>query len=142
MDRVKENIDNTFELLDRSYSPYSNICVACSIITNNKQCYGGINIENASYGLTMCAERCAIYNAISNGLDTTEIDYIIIVTDCIDNLYPCGACLQVFSEFLRGNTKIFISSFNKQNSNTFTTSQFIFNELLPKAFLSSRIQSV
>ena len=131
--KIERNIEKTFELLENSHSPYSNFRVASSVITKENHFYGGVNIENISYGLTMCAERCAIYNAITNGIDIKEIDYIIIVTNCTDKLFPCGACLQVLSEFLNKNTKIIISSYDKKNRKK-NRNEFLFKELLQNVF--------
>lgn len=109
----ENNLKKTFELLKNSYSPYSNFKVASSVITKDNKFFGGVNIENASYGLTMCAERSAIFNAISNGIKKEEIDYLILVSNSSNKLVPCGACLQVLSEFLDSNTDIII----KENDN-------------------------
>ena len=109
----ENNLKKTFELLKNSYSPYSNFKVASSVITKDNKFFGGVNIENASYGLTMCAERSAIFNAISNGIKKEDIDYLILVSTNDNKLIPCGACLQVLSEFLDSNTDIII----KENDN-------------------------
>lgn len=113
MDSIKENnINKTLELLDKSYCPYSKFRVASSVITKDNQFFPGVNVENASYGLTMCAERNAIFNAITNGIKKEDISYLIVVSDCTNNLIPCGACLQVLTEFINENTKILICSNN------------------------------
>tara|TARA_E500000178_G_scaffold348984_2_gene405056 strand:+ start:325 stop:723 length:399 start_codon:yes stop_codon:yes gene_type:complete len=109
----ENNLKKTFELLKNSYSPYSNFKVASSVVTKDNKFFGGVNVENASYGLTMCAERSAIFNAISNGIKKEDIDYLILVSTNDNKLIPCGACLQVLSEFLDSNTDIII----KENDN-------------------------
>lgn len=109
----ENNLKKTFELLKNSYSPYSNFKVASSVVTKDNKFFGGVNVENASYGLTMCAERSAIFNAISNGIKKEDIDYLILVSNNDNKLIPCGACLQVLSEFLDSNTDIII----KENDN-------------------------
>lgn len=110
---IENNLKKTFELLKNSYSPYSNFKVASSVVTKDNKFFGGVNVENASYGLTMCAERSAIFNAISNGIKKEDIDYLILVSNNDNKLIPCGACLQVLSEFLDSNTDIII----KENDN-------------------------
>lgn len=132
---MESNVKKTIDLLENSYSPYSKFRVASSIITKDKKFFGGVNIENGSYGLTMCAERCAIFNAISNGISKDNIDYIIIVSDCSKNLVPCGACLQVLSEFLNNDTKIIIHCFIKNNKNNIKNIEYTLNDLLPKSFI-------
>lgn len=84
-------------VLGNAYSPYSNIGVAAAVLTNKGNVYTGVNIENSSYGLTVCAERNAIAAAISSG----ERDFIrmTIVTDSELVKSPCGSCRQVIFEF-------------------------------------------
>lgn len=81
-----------------SYSPYSNFKVGATVLTSNGHVYTGTNIENTSYGLTICAERSAIFSAVSDG----EIELIALWLHVQSDkpAYPCGACLQVLSEFV------------------------------------------
>ena len=111
----ENNLVKTLGLIKNSYSPYSNFKVASSVITKDNRFFGGVNVENASYGLTMCAERTAIFNAISNGIKKENIDYLILVSDSKQKLFPCGACLQVLSEFLDEDTDIIIQNNNNIN---------------------------
>lgn len=124
---IKTNINKTIKLLEYSYSPYSKFRVASSIITKNNDFFPGVNVENSSYGLTVCAERNAIFNAISNGIKKEDIEYVIITSDCRDNLIPCGACLQVLSEFIDNKTKIIIISNNK-------VKEYFLSDFLPHTF--------
>ncbi|MDR2437331.1 MAG: cytidine deaminase [Endomicrobium sp.] len=78
-----------------SYSSYSRYAVGSAVLTENNKIYLGANIENASYGLTNCAERSALFNAVSNGY--TRIKAIALWTPKPDTL-PCGACFQVLVE--------------------------------------------
>lgn len=113
MNSSKENnLIKTLGLLKNSYSPYSNFKVASSVITKDNQFFGGVNVENSSYGLTMCAERNAIFNAISNGIKKENIDYLILVSESKKKIFPCGACLQVLSEFLGEDTDVIIQENN------------------------------
>lgn len=79
-----------------SYSPYSHFSVGAAVLTKCGNIYRGTNVENASYGLTICAERAAIFNAIVNG--AKDIMAIAIYGDH-SNVSPCGACRQVILEF-------------------------------------------
>lgn len=83
--------------MQNAYSPYSNFMVGSAILTKDGEIYSGCNIENASYGATICAERVALYKAVSAG----EKDFVKLTIACNgDNFpYPCGICLQVLSEF-------------------------------------------
>ena len=113
MNSSKENnLIKTLGLLKNSYSPYSNFKVASSVITKDNKFFGGVNVENSSYGLTMCAERNAIFNAISNGIKKENIDYLILVSESKKKIFPCGACLQVLSEFLGEDTDVIIQENN------------------------------
>lgn len=83
-----------------SYSPYSSFSVGAAVMTEDGSIFQGTNIENASYGLSVCAERIAIFNAISAGHKKIKS----IAVSCPESknknsLVPCGACLQVMSEF-------------------------------------------
>ena len=81
---------------ENSYSPYSNFAVGAAVLCGDK-IYTGCNIENGSYGLTICAERCAIWKAVSEG--ERKFDAICVVADTSAPVSPCGACRQVMSEF-------------------------------------------
>lgn len=102
-DLIKLAIDNK----KNSYSPYSNFRVSCLVLTKKGNIYKGVNIENASYPVTLCAERSALSSAISCG--DRDIDTIIITGDS-KMTYPCGMCRQFMSEFLDDNSKIVIAS--------------------------------
>ena len=83
--------------LENSYSPYSNFPVGAALLTKDGDVYLGTNIENASYGLTICAERVAIFKAVSEG--KREFSKIVIVGKDGNGVPPCGACRQVMFEF-------------------------------------------
>jgi cytidine deaminase len=80
-----------------SYSPYSKFKVGAALLTSNGNVYVGTNVENASYCMSICAERSAICNAISAG--EKKFKAIAIVSDYELPAFPCGACRQVFVEF-------------------------------------------
>ena len=96
-----------------SYSPYSKFKVGAAVLTKNGKIYSGCNIENASYGITNCAERTAIFKAVSDG--EIELEALAVIADTDGPAAPCGACRQVIAEFkinkiimtnLKGDTKI------------------------------------
>ena len=84
-----------------SYSPFSRFAVGASVITSSGKIYQGCNVENSSFGLTICAERCAIFKAVSEG--EREILAVAIYSPNTDSCYPCGACRQVLYEFQGDN---------------------------------------
>lgn len=114
------------KLLKNSYAPYSSYHVSAILITNNNKIYHGVNIENASFGATICAERVAIYKAISEG--ETSFKELHIINDTEKIGMPCFICRQVFLEFFDENTKI--TAYNiKGDHKTYTT-----KELCPYPF--------
>lgn len=90
-------IDEAFKARENSYSPYSNFKVGASILVGDSKIFSGCNIENASYGASNCAERTAIFKAVSEGYKT--IKAICVIGSLEDFTYPCGICRQVIIEF-------------------------------------------
>ncbi len=87
------------EALTRAYAPYSQVRVGAAVMTEKGAVYSGGNIENASYGLTVCAERVAVFNAVATEGPTTRILAVAVVSDREGSFPPCGACRQVIAEF-------------------------------------------
>ena len=85
------------EASQTSYSPFSRFAVGAAVLASSGRIYEGCNVENSSFGLTICAERCAIFKAISEG--EKEILAVAIYSPNADSCYPCGACRQVMYEF-------------------------------------------
>jgi len=81
----------------RSYSPYSRFPVGAAVLTDKGRVSAGTNVENGSYGLTMCAERVAVFAAVAAG--ARRIAAVLVYTDTDTFTPPCGACLQVLAEF-------------------------------------------
>lgn len=94
--------DLAIDASTRSHSPYSKAKVGSALVTDNGSIYQGCNIENASFGGTVCAERVAIWKAVSEG--HKKIKKIYVYTDA--GWPPCGMCLQVMSEFADSNLEI------------------------------------
>lgn len=104
---IKELIKLAIENKKNSYSPYSNFRVSSVVLTKKGNIYKGVNIENAAYSVTLCAERSALSSAISAG--DREIDTIVITGDSTMT-YPCGVCRQFMAEFLDSDSKIVIAN--------------------------------
>ncbi len=83
--------------LDKAYVPYSHFPVGACLVTKEGKLYQGLNIENASYGLSNCAERTAIFKAVSEG--ERDFQHLVVAGHTPDPIAPCGACRQVIAEF-------------------------------------------
>lgn len=125
MKNIEELIQIALDNKENSYSPYSNFRVSAVVMTKNGEIYKGVNIENASYPATICAERSALAAAISEG--ARDFDTIIITGDSVDT-YPCGVCRQFMAEVLDTDTKVVIAN-SKTDYKTYTM-----EELLPHSF--------
>ncbi len=103
-------IEKAKEAQTNSYAPYSNFNVGASLLCSDGTIYKGCNVENSSYGATICAERSAIANAISDGKREFVAMAIVGGKDMSeqDRLFPCGMCRQVLSEFCDENFEIVI----------------------------------
>jgi len=95
---MKELISKAYEAMSRAYAPYSNCHVGAAILLKDGTIIQGSNIENASYGLSNCAERSAIFSLYSQGYSKNDIELMALVSDFNGDTRPCGACRQVLSE--------------------------------------------
>ncbi|MGB1261328.1 MAG: cytidine deaminase [Cognaticolwellia sp.] len=120
-------VDAAKEGFSRAYAPYSNFQVGAAALTSNGKVVKGCNVENASYGLTVCAER----NCLAQGVITGEQAFsaIVIYTNQEKLTPPCGACRQVIAEFLPQQGLVMAVNHNNDQK------QWTVNELLPDAFL-------
>lgn len=105
---TKSEIEKLFEkalkVSENAHAPYSNFHVGAAVIGNNGKIYVGCNVENGSYGLTMCAERNAIFAAIADGCK--NIKAVMIVAPTGHRTGPCGACRSVIDEFADGDIPV------------------------------------
>ena len=114
-----------------AYAPYSNYAVGSALRTKTGRIFTGVNIENAAYPHTMCAERVAIFKAVSEG--EKEFDVISVVTD--NGGSPCGGCRQVLAEF--GLDTIVLMA----DKNGHLVKETTVRELLPEAFTPEKLKS-
>ena len=120
----KSLLEEASSVLKNAYAPYSGYCVAAALLGKNGKIYTGVNVENASYGLTLCAEKTALAKAVSEGCRT--FDRILILEKKAGVILPCGACRQVLQEF---NPKMKVA-FKSGKKFSFIS----LDKLLPKAF--------
>ena len=121
-------INEAIKARENAYVPYSKFQVGAALLSKDGQVIRGCNIENASYGLTNCAERTALFKAYSDGI--TEFTAVAVVADTDGPVAPCGACRQVLFELCGPNTVVYLSNLNGAIQETTV------KELLPGAFTS------
>jgi cytidine deaminase len=121
------------EALKHSYSPYSQYPVGAAILTEDGRIFTGTNIENSSYSLTICAERVAVFKAVSEG--ATRIVGVAVVCGLGNECMPCGACRQVISEFSSDAWVVIEDSTGAPRTVPLT-------DLLPQAFSGKNLQKI
>ena len=131
MTDYKNLIEKAYSVMKNSHSPYSKFKVGACVLTKSGKIYIGTNIENASFGATICAERVAINNAVANG----EKDFVClaIVSSSNNYTFPCGICRQTMIEF-SNNMEIVVA----KNINEFKV--FNIKDLLPYYFSTKDIK--
>lgn len=128
-------IKSAIDSLANSYSPYSDFKVGAALLTKNGKIYTGCNIENASYSATLCAERTAFSNAISNGEREFETIAIVAIKDNkLVTAFPCGICRQFMAEFCDDNFKILVAKSETEYD------KYLLSELLPNSFNKSDLR--
>lgn len=125
---VERLIETAVQAQKRAYCPYSRYPVGAAVMTEGGRVFPGCNVENASYGLAMCAERAAIYHAVASGADS--ISAVAVVGAAAK---PCGACRQVMYEFSDKDTDIYLVDLNPVNGRRRVTKTTVY-KLLPVAF--------
>lgn len=118
-----ELITDAINAASRAYAPYSRFHVGAALVAADGRVFTGCNVENISFGLTICAERNAVFAAVAAGC--REFSKIIIVADTEEPASPCGACRQVLAEF-NPDMEIVLSTFHRKSA------RFRLSELLPR----------
>ena len=112
--------------LDLAFAPYSQFSVAAAVVDDEGRVFTGVNVENASYGLTMCAERVAIFTAVAAG--ARRIIAVAVTAKNAASITPCGACRQVMAEFCDAKVPVYRDNGSSKPSHSTVSS------LLPDAF--------
>ena len=128
----QEWLDCAVEALAHAYVPYSNFPVGACLVTADGKMYQGVNIENASFGLTNCAERTAIFTGVASG--ETKIKVIAIAGSAEEYTYPCGICRQVLCEFADGDAAVILV----KNEDDYIVKTM--EEVMPGAFRKENIR--
>jgi len=116
----------------RAYAPYSKFTVGAAIQISG-QIFEGANVENASYGLAICAERTAIFHAVTSG--ARDLEAVVVSTNSSPPSSPCGACRQVLLEFAADPTKVIVTAVNPAGEHRSWT----LAELIPSGFSGSEL---
>ena len=119
-------IDLVVETTKNAYVPYSHFPVGAVLVAKNGQVFTGVNVENASFGLSNCAERTAIFKAVSEGF--LDFEELIVYGETEKPISPCGACRQVMAEFFSEDLKVTLVAKDK------STVVMTVKELLPYSF--------
>ena len=124
-------IEKAIEVLQNSYAPYSHYNVAAAALFDSGEIYTGVNVESASFGMTICAERNAIFHAIAEGEKRLLAVAIVGGTDRVRSEYcvPCGICRQVMRDFADKDTMLIISAKSPSDYKEYTL-----DEILPYSF--------
>ena len=116
--------------LERAYAPYSHFQVAAAVVDEHGRVFTGVNVENLSYGLAICAERVAIFSAIAAG--ARRITAVAVTSSGADLLSPCGACRQVIAEFAAADVPVHCDAPGEPRT-------WRVAELLPHGFTASQL---
>lgn len=120
----------------KAYVPYSQFRVGAALVTRDGKIYHGCNVENASYGLTNCAERTAIFSAIADGQKPGDFLALAVVGETAGPIAPCGACRQVIMELGGAGLQVILA--NLGSAVELTTAE----RLLPGAFSSADLSAL
>ena len=123
---IQKLIERAIVAREKTYSPYSHFGVGAALVCEDGSIYEGCNIENASFGLTNCAERTAIFKAVSEG--HRDFECLAVYGDTKEPISPCGACRQVMAEFFKSDSKVILIAEDK------STVEMTVGELLPYSF--------
>ena len=128
--KKEELINLAKKARENAYAPYSKFKVGAALLTKSGKAFTGCNVENSSFGASMCAERVAVFKAVSTG--ERKFTEIAVVTDTKDPAMPCGMCRQVLSEFAP-NIKIYAANLNGK------IKEITLEKLLPYAFTKENL---
>lgn len=129
---IKKLMMEAEKAYENSYAPYSGIRIGAAVMGKSGKVYTGVNIENSSYGATICAERSAVSKAITEG--ETRIKAVAITGDFDGYAYPCGICRQVLAEFMKPDDIVAVSGKDRE------IRVYGISELLPDSFLLREVE--
>ena len=134
MNTEEDLIQMAREAREHAHAPYSNFHVGAALVASDGRVFTGCNVENSTYGLSMCAERVAIFKAVSEG--EREIAKVVVITDHDEIAPPCGCCRQMIWEFSGNNTEVVLANLAGD------VRRYRIQDLLPEAFDSRYLEGV
>jgi cytidine deaminase len=129
-----ELVERAKEARAMAHAPYSSFEVGAALLARDGRVFTGCNIENSTYGLTMCAERVAIFKAVSEGV--REITRVAVVADFTNPTPPCGCCRQMIWEFAADDAEVILANLSGD------VQKFAIKELFPEAFDARFLEGV
>jgi cytidine deaminase len=129
-----ELIEHATDARRWAHAPYSNFSVGAALLSSDGRVFTGCNVENSTYGLSMCAERVAIFKAVSEGVH--EISRIAVVADHEHIAPPCGCCRQMIWEFASNETEVILANLSGD------VRRYRITDLLPEAFDERYLEGV
>ena len=134
MTETQKNLfDKACDVRKKAHAPYSGALIGAAILMADGRIFTGCNVENASYGGTVCAERVAVFKAISEGA-SKEIREVMVVSDASEAWPPCGFCRQVIAEFATGSAMIHTANLQGKMRS------FLFKDIFPEAFTPEHLK--
>ncbi len=132
--QIKLLREQAFKVQNHAYAPYSTFHVGAAILTTKGKIYSGCNIENASYGATVCAERVAVWSALASG-DSAKIAAVYVTVNAAESWPPCGLCRQVLVEFAAPDAVVFCEGESQK------VKKYKLTDLMPEAVVPAALDS-
>ena len=129
----KELVKEAIKVRNNAFVPYSHFKVGAALLTKDGKVFVGANMESASYGLTLCAERNCIFGAYAHGVRKDDIIAFAVVADTNGPVSPCGACRQIIAEYINSNTPIYLANLKGE------ISEYKISDLIPYFFDGSEL---
>lgn len=124
----KQLVESALRVMERAYIPYSHFPVGAALLLKDGTVINGVNVENVSFGATNCAERTAIFTAVTNGYKKGDFQAIAIAGETEDYLPPCSICRQVMAEFCSPEMPVYLTNGKRE------IKELTLRQLLPYAF--------
>lgn len=107
-------VEKAIKVMENTYSPYSKFPVGAAILMTDGTIFVGTNVENASFGATICAERSAIVSAVAKGYKPGDFEKIAVISKMHNITPPCAVCRQVLVEFFKPNAEVLMANYNQE----------------------------